>query len=387
MRVLGVEYFGLLAFATATVVYFNIITDYGFSLTATREISIHRENREKIVEIFSSVMSIKVLLMFLSFFLLVILVFSFDKFSKDWEIYFFTFGTVVGQTLFPIWFFQGMERMKYITYLNILSKSIFTVAIFIFVKEQSDFYIVPILTSVGFIVAGILSLWIIKKEFDIGFKFQTLQTLKYYFVDGFHIFIANLSGNLYGQGSTIILGLFTNYSIVGYYSFAQKLASALASIFQVFAQAYFPYIVKLKEINFNNFIKTCKAIILKTSFFIAFIIGTSLIFSDKIYKLISGIDNPIGYYSFSFWLIITIFTIYNVLLNPIIVVLKEDVNMSKMYLFVGVSFLLYGILLTTFFSYKGMLASMLIVEILIFIFSFLIIRKGIIKFKRKKNAK
>lgn len=64
--------------------------------------------------------------------------------------------------LFPVWFFQGM---KYITYLNILAKSIFTVAIFVFVHEQSDFWIVPLLTSVGFIVAGIWSLYLVKKEF------------------------------------------------------------------------------------------------------------------------------------------------------------------------------------------------------------------------------
>ncbi|MEO5990335.1 MAG: oligosaccharide flippase family protein, partial [Ferruginibacter sp.] len=92
VRVLGMELYGLIAFSTAFVYYFQVITDYGFNLTATREISIHRKNSLKVSEIYNSVMIIKLVLLVLSLFILSFIVFSFDKLSNNYEIYFLSFG-------------------------------------------------------------------------------------------------------------------------------------------------------------------------------------------------------------------------------------------------------------------------------------------------------
>lgn len=291
VRVLGVEYFGLLAFTGATIAYFGVLTDYGFNLTATREVSIHRENKERIIEIFSSVMIIKVMLMFLSFFLLVVLVFSFEKFSKDWIVYLLTFGTIVGQVLFPVWFFQGMERMKYITYLNILSKSIFTVAIFVFVQEQSDFWIVPLLTSVGAIVAGVWSLILVKKEFQVYFKFQSLKTVKKYFIEGWHVFVSRFYVSLYTTTNVLLLGLFTNNTAVGYYSISEKIVIAIGGLFEPVNQTIYPYLAKKYKENFSSFVlflKNISIIMLVTSFSLVLI---SQFFKDDIVYLIYGSYN------------------------------------------------------------------------------------------------
>ena len=110
VRVLGPEKYGLVNFAAAFIGYLVTISDYGFNLSATKEISINRDNKTDINKIFSSVIFTKVFLGFLSVVFLVAIVHLFNIFYKNEELYYITFGIVVGNILFPQWFFQGVEK-------------------------------------------------------------------------------------------------------------------------------------------------------------------------------------------------------------------------------------------------------------------------------------
>lgn len=244
ISVVGAENYGLLAFSLATIMYFNIIVDYGFNLTATREVAVHREDLSKLKEIFGSVITIKAILMLLCFIVLLILVFFVDVFSQHSKLYLFTFGIVVGQAFFPIWFFQGMENMKYITYLNIISKSLFTVAIFIFLKEENDVFLVPLFNSLGGCFSGIVSLFILKKQFKVVFEFQKIEIIKKYLKDSWDVFVIDFLPNMYNNFSTFLLGFFAPLEFVGFYALASKLIGVLNSFLYVLRNATFPYLNK-----------------------------------------------------------------------------------------------------------------------------------------------
>lgn len=288
VRVLGAEYFGLLAFATAVIMYFSLITDFGFNISATKEISINRDDKTKLIEIFSSVITIKMLLMIFTFFVLIFLISFLDKFSTHALIYLLTFGIVIGQVFFPVWFFQGVENMKFITYLNILSKLFFTVCIFIFVHTQEDYWIVPLLTSLGYILASVVAMYIVKVKYEIQYQIPSIESLTFCTKESSYFFISNIAGSLYTVSVTVILGLFTNNTIVGYYAAADKIIQAFKGLVTPFMQAVYPYVSRQVNISQTNGLKKIKKIALGTFIVMSGISLGVFLFSEFLVNLILG---------------------------------------------------------------------------------------------------
>lgn len=305
VRVLGPEKYGLVMFAQAFLQYFVVLTDYGFDLSATREISLHRQNKQKITEIFSAVILIKLLLMVFSFIVLLVIVFSFKKFAAEWELYLLTFGFVVGNVLFPVWFFQGMERMRFVTLLNITAKLIFTVLIFVFIREVSDYILVPLFNGLGFLVAGLISLWLVFRRFGIRWKPVTLPVIIFHLKDSFHFFFSRISLSLMTVTNTFVLGLLTSNTLVGYYAAAEKIIKAVESLVQPVVQSLYPYMSRISNIKlykrillvgilFGLFISAI--IFLFGDFISGLVLGSRFEYSNRLLKLFS-LEIPIAYFS------------------------------------------------------------------------------------------
>lgn len=262
VRMLGPENFGLLAFATATIGYFILITDYGFNLSATRQISIARDDATKINEIFSAVMAIKALLTALSFCVLLTIVCIFEIFSSHKTLYLISFGLVIGQSIFPVWLFQGMERMRYITYVNIISKTIFTICIFMFVRQQDDYLLVPLFNSAGIILAGAWSLYLARKYFSISLSIPSKKEVTTQLREGWHIFISTISISAYTISTTFILGLLAGNTQAGYFSAAEKVIQAAKGIYVPVSQAIFPMISKTATENRKRGLNVIKKLLI-----------------------------------------------------------------------------------------------------------------------------
>lgn len=350
----------------AVIMYFQIITDYGFNITATREISIHRENNEKVTEIFSSVLIIKMLLMILSLIILTAVVFCFQRFSKDWEIYYLTFTIVPGYALFPVWFFQGMERMKYITYLNIISKSIFTIAVFIFVKRQEQYYLVPVLTSVGYILVGIWSVFIISRDFNVYFRSQPFTKVLYYLKEGWYIFLSNIAVSLYTMTTTLLLGVFTNNVIVGYYSIADKLISALKGLFSPFSQALYPFISRKANISKDNTLALLKKILILAGSPMFIVSLLLFIFAKDIVLFVFGLETANSVILIKILAVIPFLAALDTVFGTLtMLVFNRNKSYSRIIIFAGIINIIVALILIPIYKHIGAAISVLVAEIFI----------------------
>ncbi len=245
VRVLGPSRYGLVEFARALGIYFVILTEYGFNLSATQEISVHRDDPRKVSEIFSAVLVIRLLLLVLSFVFLGLMVAAVPKLRAEWLVYLFAFGTVIGQTLFPVWLFQGLERMKHIAVLNIVARVAITVSIFVFIRRTEDYVYVPLVQSAGIIFMGLGGLILALRTLSVRFAFPSLAALRHQFAGGWHLFLSRVATTLYTTSNTVILGLLTSDTYVGYYAAGDKIVRAIQGLQLPLSQAIFPHIGRL----------------------------------------------------------------------------------------------------------------------------------------------
>lgn len=288
-NILGAEKFGLVVFAQALVAYFGIIINYGFNLSATREVSIHRNDINKISTIFSSIFFIKLLFTIILFSIFIFVIFYFEKFNKEWELYLFSFAMVIESLLFPVWFYQGMEKMKFITIIYAISKIVFIVLIFSLINSPDDYIKIPILYFVGSLVSGIISMIIVFKFFKINFVIPKITDISNQLKNGWHLFLSNLFINLYRNANVVILGFLTSPVFVGYYALAEKIIKALQSLLAPISDTLYPYIAKRNSNQEKS--KSIEDLFKMTKYYLIILISLTigiLIFSPLAVKLISG---------------------------------------------------------------------------------------------------
>lgn len=230
LRTVGIGKYGILAVAHSLTAYFVLLTDYGFRISATREVSIHRADRRRLSGIFSSVLLIKASLMGLSLLVLAGVMAVSQRFGQLGLVQWFSFGLVGANVLSLTWFFQGVERMKYITVLSLLAKAVYTVSLFVWIRRPEHYLWIPLISSGSEILAGLAGLGIALTHFRVRFLWPSWRELRRQAGLGWHVFVSTLAINAYSATPVFALGLFAGTTVAGLYALAER----LAQVYQTF---------------------------------------------------------------------------------------------------------------------------------------------------------
>lgn len=246
-RVIGVDGFGKIAFAAAIVLWFQTISDWGFNYTATRDVARNRDNPEKVSEIFSNVLWARILLMFLSLIVLLIATMFIPLLKENQLIIWLTFLLVPGHIMFPEWFFQAVEKMRFITIFSLASKAIFTVMVFVFITEKEDFILQPIFMSLGFIVCGLVSMYLIVVKWKVKIQSPDWRAISATIKNSTDVFVTNIMPNFYYGFSTLLVGFYGGVTSNGLLDAGRRFAAISEQFMNVVSKVFYPYLARNKN--------------------------------------------------------------------------------------------------------------------------------------------
>ena len=363
IRVLGVERYGLVAFAQAFAQYFTILTDYGFNLSATKRISLVREHRSEVSALYWSVILIKLALMLIGALVVAVVVTTVPRFHSDAALYAIAYLAVVGNVLFPVWLFQGMEQMRYISIVSGCAKIFAALLLFVFVHTQSDYLIALAIQSGGLLIAGVAGFWIGITRFHLSFRLPTAAELRRTLADGWHLFVSNAAGTLYATTNVFLVGLIAGNIEAGYFSAAERLTRSIQGMLGPITQAIYPHVSGLAVRSREHavaFIRKTLVWMSGLSFAPSVIL---LIFAHPIAlilfgKAASGSIEPLRWMA----MLPFIISVSSVLTIQTMIPFGMEKALSRIYVVAGISSLALSIPMIHRYGAPGGAASVLIVE-------------------------
>lgn len=242
LHMVGKANYGIYSYVYMVVQYVIIFSTYGFNFSATKQISQCRQDRDRVNVIYNSVIIAKLMIAFVLSALL--LAFSWIVFRDEHATYMFVLGLgmVLGDIFTPVWLFQGMEKMKYMTIVNASSKILFTLLVFLVIRNSDDYILLIALNSAGYLLSGLISLWLAGRQFGMKLGLAGVSSIIYQIKEGSAVFGSTFGMYLYRNANVIILKQLAPNDVVGLYSAAEKVIKGFQSLISPLAQALFPHL-------------------------------------------------------------------------------------------------------------------------------------------------
>lgn len=360
ISILSFDHLGIISFTQIVADFIIIFCDFGFNLSGAKQITETSQNIKLRNKIINSIYYLKWILVLISILFINLIFYYIPSLVETQYIVNLFFVYVIGQSFMPFWFFQGIQKSKYITIINIIGKVLLFILIVIFINHNDDYLLYPLLLGLSLMLPlGISLLIMIKKEKFIFIK-PKVKDIIIQFKLSYHFFIATLNDGIIGYSPILLLKItlpshMSNYAI-GVYSVAEKYIKPICYLTQPISQALFPHIIEKSKNNLNGAIRY----IIKVSTLIGVLM---LIFSIISYcfgarvlshEMLAGKEFYTCVPAYSILCILPLFySQVRLLGTQTLLVLNKEQILSKIYLITTFITIGLGYFLTKSYSYIG----------------------------------
>lgn len=255
-RVLRPEAWGVVLFAQTAAIWLGLLVEYGFAYSATREVARHMDQPEKLRQIVAEVMGGKLLLCLITAAISVILWLVIPAFRASPLLLIGALWIAVAQGLSPLWYFQGIERMRLPAVLDVLFRLLFVVSVFLWIKSPDDAASVLIFQAASITLSLLISLRLMYRQVSAGLCSLTRAwaTLK----DAWHFFLFVAVVNVYAKANSFILGLMATPALVSFYGGPERLMRGILSLTGPVNQVLYPRLTHLVKHDYPAARKTVR---------------------------------------------------------------------------------------------------------------------------------
>ncbi len=361
IKIVGLSHFGIITAILSSIIFFQNVVDYGFNISATREVAQNKNNELLLNNIVNSIYSTKFLLLIICFVFYLIFVCLYKIGQENFLAFILGFSMVVGNALLPTWFFQGIERMDFLTLLNVISKIFFNGMIFLVIKDSNDYQWVCLLYGLGNVVSGLIGTLYLFKSKNYTLKFIPLSKIIKTLSEGRFIFYSNLSISLYSNSTSLILSYFVTPYILGIYGIFERIILLYRHLLSVYSNSIYPRVCQLSLSGTQPLYQFFRTYYLPFFILIVVLSLIGMLFAKIIINYF--IPNDLLYYKYLQLLLLTPIVIcVNIPFYQILIAK----NMQKIYQKIYTSACVFGIPMVIVMTYKfdliGALIGIIIIE-------------------------
>ncbi len=236
-RTLGPAGWGLLAMAQSFGMYGNLVVDYGFVYSATRQLATAASSSE-IEETIASVSGAKIFLSAGAAAAAFIAYLFVPLFHEHPVLLWMAVASEIIKALLPVYYFYGIQRVAIASLLDISARAVAAAGIFILVHRPSDAWKVFALTGITAAVTVVIGHWLILRRYVL--RWPRMREGWHMLREGWAMFLFRSAHSIYTLGNAFILGLFATPKAVGYYAGAEKISTAALGLLLPLTTVLYP---------------------------------------------------------------------------------------------------------------------------------------------------